>query len=384
MLRYRILAHNDRMLRYRILAHNDSILRYGYSINVTVSHTAGLGRARGRPLAEEMERETEAPAAVGFGQMIRDLGAVPSHGGCVWTWTVAEISISTTFNGTNEKAALKKMVQALSAGEMAAISDAHDRMRTHRRTEAQERLERDRQCPIMMDFVEQEACIRYTKIAPQEFESVMKVICYIAHQHNEVPKFAGVDTEGMDPENPVTVQLAVRVASVYYGVYIVFQDRAEVDEWIWYFSKWHHCMAKQLVGLFRKVKIGVFGAANGGIEQALGNVELRNDPNAPGDLADAFSRVIPWLTRVVKPRTPGLHYAREVFGNPKRVQQLRTDRKRMVSSPLAPHEKYAIVDAIAALAVLENRFVFSGSRCGFYELEMFEVYDEEDDYTFRG
>ena len=68
------------MLRYRILAHNDSILRYGYSINVTVSHTAGLGRARGRPLAEEMERETEAPAAVGFGQMIRDLGAVPSHG----------------------------------------------------------------------------------------------------------------------------------------------------------------------------------------------------------------------------------------------------------------------------------------------------------------
>ena len=249
--------------------------------------------------------------------MIRDLGAVPSQKGCVWTWTVAEISISTNFNGTNEKAALKKMAQALSAGEMAAISDAHDRMRIHRRTEAQERLERDSQCPVMMDFVEREACIRYTKIAPKEFESVMKVIVYIAHQHNEVPKFVGVDTEGPDPEYPVTVQLAVRVASVYYGVYIIFQDRAEVDEWFRSFMKWNHFMAKQFVGLFRSVKIGVFGTADGGIEQMLGNVELRNDPNAPGDLADAFSRVTPNLIRVVKSRTKGLHYAREVFGNPK-------------------------------------------------------------------
>ena len=143
-------------------------------------------------------------------------------------------------------------------------------------------------------------------------------------------------------------------------------------------------MAKQLVGLFRSVKIGVFGTADGGIEQMLGNVELRNDPNAPGDLADAFSRVTPNLIRVVKSRTKGLHYAREVFRNPQRVQQLRTARKFSVSSPLAPHEKYAIVDAIAALAVLENCFIRSESRFGFYTLVMFEVYDEDDDYSFHG
>lgn len=327
----------------------------------------------------------EATESAGCGQMIRELGAVPSVDGCVWTRTVAEfgISISTRFNGTNEKTALRKMVDALSAGEIAAISDARNRMRIHRRTETLERLERDSQCPIMMDYVEQEACIRYVKIAPQEFERVMmKVIVYIAHQHNEVPKFAGLDTEGPDPNYPATVQLAVRVASVYYGVYIIFQSRAEVDEFCLSFCKWHHFMAKQLIGLFRSVKIGVFGDAVDGVEERLGNVELRNDPNAPGDLADAFSRVTP-LIRVVKPRTKGLHYAREVFGNPQTVQQLRTMRKRMVSSSLAPHEKYAIVDAIAHLAVLENRFDRS-SRCGFYELEMFEVYDPEDDYTFRG
>ena len=325
-----------------------------------------------------------ATESAGCGQMIRELGAVSRIDGCVWTWTVEEfgISISTRFNGTNEKTALRKMVDALSAVEIAAISDALNRVRIHRRTETLERLERDSQCPIMMDYVEQEACIRYVKIAPQEFERVMKVIVYIAHLHNEVPKFAGLDTEGPDPNYPATVQLAVRVASVYYGVYIIFQSVEEVDEFCLSFFKWCHFMTKQLIGLFRSVKVGVFGAAVDGVEGRLGNVELRNDPNAPGDLADAFSRVTP-LVRVVKPRTKGLHYAREVFGNPQSVQQLRTMRNRMVSSSLAPHEKYAIVDAIASLAVLENRFDRS-SRCGFYELEMFEVYDPEDDYTFRG